>query len=156
MMAVVLALVVIVEVPEVVWSVSTFAATPLLVNNQGPGVEGSVSPKSRFPMVRAVSRITLVVPETSSVLKSAVASIPSATVVPAQFAGTLQVPLAATVPLVATHVPLSARADCCGRNSAAAKTVTMKNEQRSHRRNGRRMDNRFITRIGLGWIWVGN
>lgn len=72
--------------------VRVLAATPLLSRTQLAGVVGSVSPKTRLLTVRAESRCAVLSAVRSSVLKSALLVLPSATTAFSQFTGWLQRP----------------------------------------------------------------
>ncbi len=90
-------------VPVVVSSVSVLPVrNQLLVGEE-------LSPNFRFPIVRAALRVTVWSAKIFKVLKSAVKSVPSATMLPDQLPTVLQVPLENRV-----HVPLAlaARAIC--------------------------------------------
>src|SRR4051812_40568055 len=71
-------------VPDDTASVSIFAGVPLLSTIQL--LLAAVSPNIKPPMLRAVSRWTVLSAVISSVLKSAVASVPLAMLPPDQFA----------------------------------------------------------------------
>ena len=100
--------------------ISLFVAVPPLSRIQRETVELSVSPKTKLPIVRGVSKVTVVSAVVSKVLKFAVEPDPSAITpgVPAQLPVALQLP-----PEVLVQVPSAA---CATRQKISAATATVK------------------------------
>src|ERR1039457_2355179 len=84
-------------------------------------VLGAASAKMRPPMVRTLSSASVVVPVRSSVLKSAVKSVPPAMPPLFQLVGTPHLPEALPLLLRLVHVPFCARELVAPQNSAAAR-----------------------------------
>src|ERR1017187_2497436 len=85
-------------------------------------VLGAASAKMRPPMVRTLSSASVVVPVRSSVLKSAVKSVPPAMTPFFQLVATPQLPEALPLLMRLVHVPFCARELVAPKNRAAART----------------------------------
>src|SRR5688572_24063815 len=92
--------------------VRTLRGSPLLLSSHVPAVVGTLSPKMSEPIVRGVSRLTVMpLVGTSRMSKEAIPPAPSATTPPDQFAGSLHTPPAVFVQALLTCAsaePLSA------------------------------------------------